>query len=195
MEQKTITVYEYMELSETVRERIKYDLVENSIEVTIGDIQQLWKEKLEKMGFINPKIRSDVSFSQGSGTSFTFDGLDAELIENTLVSCNKYDSYIFMFTKCLQQDLISVSGQDKFYRYVHENTVSIDWDTNQEIPEKLVDRIDWFIENYLEPLRLRICRTIHRTLEDNVLACYEDAFISELCTDNDWLFTANGNEV
>jgi hypothetical protein len=181
-----------MELSEAVREKIKHDLVEISIEIILQDIQEHWKEKLEKMGFIDPKIRYDVSFSQGSGTSFTFTALDAELIENTLVNCNKYDSYIFMFTKCLQQDLITVSGQDSFSRYVHENTVSIDWDTNQEIPEKLVDRIEWVIENYLEPLRLRICRTIHKTLEDNVLACYEDSYISDLCTDNEWLFTEDG---
>lgn len=192
MKTKEIIVYEYSELSEAIKEKIKYNLVNNTIYMIIQDIQQLWKEKLEKMGFINPKIRSNVSFCQGSGTSLTFTALDADLIENTLVNCNKYDSYIFMFTKCLQQNLISVSGQIIFYRYIHENIISIDWDTNQEIPKKLADRIEWVIESYLEPLRLRICSTIQKKLEDSVLACYEDEYITDLCVDNDWLFTKEG---
>ena len=199
MEQKTITVYEYMELSETVRERIKWEhiLVQDSIDMNIRDIQGYWEGILTNViGFIDVDIKSDVSFSQGSGTSFTFSGIDSEKLESYLCYCNdRYERFLFTFTKCLN-DLIYVYSAENGFRthYIHEKTVYIDWESdNTDIPETLKDNIDWFIESYLEPLRLNLCYQIHDDLEEMVLHFYTDEYIGELFKNIH--FTRNGEEI
>lgn len=201
MEQKTITVYEYMELSEAVRERIKSEhiLVQDSIGMRIQDIQDAWEDILtNEIGFIDVDIKSDVSFSQGSGTSFTFSGVDSEKIESYLCYCNdRHERFFFVFAKCLNSLIDVYSGENGFRNhYVHEKTVYIDWESdNIDIPETLKDNIDWFIESYLEPLRLRICSQIQDDLEEIVLHSYTDEYVTELFEDYNIRFTANGIEV
>jgi hypothetical protein len=190
-----------MELPETIRERIKLEhpLVHNCINILIQDIQDAWEDILtNEIGFIDVDIKSDVSFSQGSGTSFTFSGIDGEKLENYLCYCNnKYEQLFFTFTKCLDS-LISVYTRENNFRnhYVHEKTVYIDWNLNSSsISIKLADNIDWFIENYIEPLRLRICSQIQNDLEEVVLHSYTDEYVTELFEDCNIRFTANGIEV
>jgi hypothetical protein len=201
MKQKTITVYEYMELPEIIKEKIKANhyLIQDSISIQIQNIKKYWESFLtDTIGFIDVDIKSDVSFSQGSGTSFTFSGIDGEKLENYLCYCNnKYEQLFFVFTKCLTS-LINVYTRENNFRnyYVHEKTVYIDWNlNNSSIPIKLADNIDWFIENYIEPLRLHICNKIQSDLEDLVLYSYTDEYAKELFKANYVHFTINGEEI
>lgn len=202
METRTINVYDFNELSEEAKKNV----IENSEilrEIESSDIDCLkdwWKDILEEIGFENVEIFSDVSFSQGSGTSFMFTGLNAEKIENFLFYCSKeYRKDFILFSQLLKKGIIEVFSEKNSLgnHYFHEKTVDIIFAIHdiEDEERKIFNFVDFFIESYIEPLRLSLCNQIQNELEDFSLHFGDDEErITDIFKSNNIVFFENGQE-
>lgn len=178
MEMKTVKTYKFSELDEKVQEKLldknRYYHVEDTwwYESTYED----WKEKLECIGFENPKIYFSGFSSQGDGAVF-----DADVDHDKVLSYIIYDTE---YSHPLLNQTIDLFEEDELYRieivqnsnlnrYSHENTRyvtaehDIDYDGRSDDEIDLADEMcSDFIPELINDLRKDLCFSIYRDLEN-----------------------------
>jgi hypothetical protein len=143
----------------------------------------IYIETLKEQGFLNPEISYDLSYSQGSGASFTCTELD-------------YDILLKEYTGKHKNWLISILkhyGEIKIERcyschYVHENSCNTElYEYTQYNYSRIIDELE-NIRKYIEYKRLEACSTLYDQLEAEINWLTSDECIKEILIANDYYF-------
>jgi hypothetical protein len=196
----SFNVYSINELTD---EKAKKRAIENVRDEATNDeflfegILDDTREQLEKMGFSEPKIYFDCSYSQGSGACFVADDM-----------CN-FKRFIgaikHMFNKeqwkALQK--INRAGIDLLLslnhrgHYYHENSVTIsldirDYCITRSVVNRNVTDFNIEIENVINDWYKDYCRSIYRKLCDAIEYYWEDENCITYANDFEMEFTESG---
>jgi hypothetical protein len=119
-----IEVYKIDELPEAIRQKVidnnRYSNVD--WEYWNESLLEQWTEKLESLGYNNPKIRYSGFNSQGDGASFTCDasninGVEFKLLHNHSRYCHEYTVYTEIIsddesiTTAMEEDILSTARE------------------------------------------------------------------------------------
>lgn len=172
---KTYEVFSFDELTEEVKEKV----IEKFRDINVdyywsSDIEENTAERLEELGYSEPKLFWSGFWSQGDGASFSASGNIEKLVPK------KYQKFIesIDFTK---------NG-----RYEHEYTMSIDIDYN----DKPTGRIGAMEFRNLEKELIENAREEARIFYDDLKTEYEyqtkDSCVIEAIKANEYQFLADG---
>ena len=182
---KTINLYKFEELSPEQQEKCieKHRDFNDDILCNLIDFDDAYIETLKDQGFLNPEISYDLSYSQGSGASFTCTELD-------------YDILLKEYTGKHKDWLISILkqyGEIKIERcyschYVHENSCNTElYEYTQYNYSRIIDELE-NIRKYIEDKRLEACSTLYDQLESEIDWLTSDDCIKENLIANDYYF-------
>lgn len=170
---KEITVYDYMELNEKVKNKIMYDIAENNIEFDIYDVNN----SLDK-------IKSYLSNAP------ELDGVRLfKWIVNHLPLSTPKTYY--------KNRIINAQNQKKrtskiFYNFDCPYTgVCFDWialDAINELKQRLKDGRAVTTDDFFDILKDKA----QKEIDDSYQSMFEDDYINEECAANGWTFTADG---
>jgi len=175
-------------------------------ECTLDD----WKEKLGALGYDSPEIAYSGFWSQGDGASFTASSVpshttDPKVIEawelvqrmHELAGPPTDDNGLEDITRWSLEDMANGKVYRHCHRYSHENTVSVDWDsddfpcTSGLLLEEHWNTLWQAIEDYYEGLDDTVrdlCREIYSDLEDEYEYLTSDEVVAETLDSNDYEF-------
>lgn len=192
METKTYVVYNYDELSpEAKKKAIEWAqefLREDNF--YFEDVQDTWREKLEKFGFTDVKISFSGFWSQGDGASFTANCDILKFIEAT--KQKKYYSKLLYQVKKNNLDMYG-SSINISRHYCHENTVKgqIDFEYHDDRNLELSK-----LENELTDCLTDFIRTeskkIYRELESAYYAYTNEESAIDCIQANEYTFLESG---
>lgn len=192
---KEYTVYDINDIKNN--EELKNKILENNRYMNVDHewedgIFEYWKDKLESIGFNNPKIEYYGFYSQGDGASFTCDSIDIKKFVENNNDFSKREKNIL--NTLYDYGYIEASVKRTNFHYSHENSTSLfyydgdlkaDWVHIQKIVDKL--------RNDLRSKRLRLSIDIYNDLKE----CYEDLTsdnaILETIEANNYEFDEDGN--
>ena len=199
MRKKTITIFEYSELTPTAQKKVldkmrdwqvdDYDWYESELDY--------WKEKLDLIGFENAKIAFSGFSSQGDGASFTADVNIEKLLSSIIYRATKYkNARIFELVSLLHdKNAINIHLAKNHWgtHYSHERTISLNVDIDYPYESgsfwpKIVEQF----ENALDDFRIDLCHAIYKSLESEYDYLTSDESIIEMIEANDYEFTING---
>ena len=195
----------------------KAAVIDNYRNINVEDFEwwdgvyEIWKERLEALGYSNPEIQFSGFWCQGDGASFTCDQVplpstDASVQEawNSLVGAAA------LLGETVTENINDLA-YGKVYRtghsYSHENTVSVDWEWNDPPygrycsrvePDALAPFIDALVEavkdyfNGLEESVRDLCREIYRDLRSEYEYLTSDEAVEETLEANDYEFDEEG---
>jgi hypothetical protein len=148
-----------------------------------------WKGDLERLGYSDPDIQFSGFWGQGDGASFTASSVPPhtedpeivaawELIQRmTMLAGGQSEWELEAIGPLDQMDLEGMASGSVYrhgHRYVHENTVSVDWqfddfpNTTGLLLEDQWDALEQAIKSYYENLDTTVtdlCREIYADLE------------------------------
>lgn len=198
MRKKTITIFEYSELTPAVQKRVldkmrdwqvDYDWYENELDY--------WKEKLDQIGFENAIIAFSGFCSQGDGASFTADVNIEKLLSSMIYRATKYkNARIFELVSLLHdKNAINIHLAKNHWgtHYSHERTISLNVDIDYPYESgsfwpKIVEQF----ENALDDFRIDLCSAIYTSLENEYNYLTSDEYIIETINANEYDFLENG---
>lgn len=190
---KTITIkktlYNFKEVREKALEKNRYINVDYDWYCfTIDD----YRDKLEKIGFINSKIYFSVFYYQGDGACFDA-YVDIEKLLDYLLEIKKLDEDEVKKLKNLQDFYdIKIKKNQLANRYNHENTRYIiieNYFSNELVEDKtLLEKL----ENIVEKLRLDLCIDIYKDLESEYNYLTSDETLSQQLEDDFYWFNEDG---
>lgn len=163
------------------------------------DAYELWKEKLDSLGYCDSEIAFSGFWSQGDGASFTCERIDIQGFLKTRKLCNKYRS---LYNYCGLRDgyfnIYRYSGN----RYYHWNTISVepivydsyDFVASNKVWLQLEDLVS-FITDDARSLSKEIYRDLGREYEylisdEAVIEALLSAGIEEFKEDDGEVFTS-----
>lgn len=151
-----------------------------------------WTEKLEKMGFINPKINFSGFYSQGDGASFTCDAIDIKLAAETSKLFKQRE--INALYALWNNGYIEANIKRKTYHYCHSRTVTLNFDdgqmyTNWTHLQKIVDKLS----DYLSDIIIDLSDKIYTDLENEYNYLISESAILETIQANDYEFYEDGD--
>lgn len=199
MKTKTITLYQFDELSDEAKENAIEKLRDINVNYPDWDDYLIdnWQEALEKIGFQNAKIEYSGFWSQGDGASFTAD-INSEKIFSSMVYCRAQKDYpsariIELAEKIYINDGFKMYLSRGRSNYSHERAVSINIDVENPYRDnrfwaKIIERF----ENALDDFRIDLCHAIYKTLETNYNYLTSDEAIAEAIRANEYDFLENG---
>ena len=181
--------YEYNELSDKAKQKLKYNYCERVVEMDF-EVECL-ETILEEMGFSNPKIAYSGFWSQGDGASFTCDnwGYKKGMLDKIRKNCPTWSS-LHLIAKELQSlskktgYTLEFSVYRRSYHYCHENTVDCAFGYN-EYDEK--------IQDYVSDAVKKLCKTLYDSLEKSYYDATSDKSIEDFYTSNEYLFDEKGH--
>ena len=187
-------VFQFNELSEEAQEkaiedfrndRVQYDN-DFVFEFTLDD----WKEKLEKLGFTDPKIYFSGFWSQGDGACFESDCDLVEIIKH-LPTKDKYKRLM----PFIEEGTVYCSIYSNSYstHYSHGRTRSIDlefpfWNDNHPRATALCKEL----QEDLEEFRYDLCFDLYKELEQAWDYHVSDECIREDIEANEYTFFEDG---
>ena len=182
---KTINLYQFNELTpEQQKECIeKHRDLYDDILCNLIDFDDIYIETLKDQGFLNPEISYDLSYSQGSGASFTCTELDYDILLKDYTGKHK-DWFI---------SILKQYGEIKIERcyschYVHENSCNTElYEYTQYNYSRIIDELE-NIRKYIEYKRLEACSTLYDQLEADINWLTSDDCIKEHLIANDYYF-------
>jgi len=204
MRKETVThnIYTFEDLPENIKqvvlEQNRYINTEY-IEWYDSDFEY-WTDKLQGLGYENPKINFSGFCSQGDGASFTCDIDIKKWIEQ-----NSYDENNTLILRWWDEIELSCSIYRSNNHYCHKNTVSLEWDFyGYDLYKKPLfpfsKRVYCKIENLLEELTdgmLECARNemikIYHDLEKEYDYLTSDECIIETLANNEYEFNENGS--
>lgn len=193
MHKQEIELYYFNELEPNIQEMILQKYWDFNVYYGWTDMYlKEWKTKLDSIGFKNAEIHFSGFYSQGDGTSFDAD-IDTPQILNTLIMCyNKQDglqaekcSYLTDYIKFY----INKNGYS--HHYCHEKTryTAFEiYDIDKPYWNKILDNLTGLIEN----LRLDLCKTIYKELQQEYEYLTSDESVKESIIANELEFFKNG---
>lgn len=181
----------FLELDEKVQEKFAQEFT-NSHQFEFDDYWEVWK--LEQMGFYNPEIMFDISYSQGEGACFTCESIDILTFMQFNKLCNKLCNKFRSLYYGIVHNKIEIYGYiSHFGNYCHERShhLHIELNVFDEREEKKYlpkfDEFESWMKDFIAEYAQEIFFTIRRQYE------YETSLkgISELYEDVE--FDENGN--
>jgi len=191
MRQESVTynVYKFNELSEKVQEKVLQNLwdinaYDDWYEFTVED----YKEKLEAIGFEDPKIYFSGFCSQGDGACF-----DAYINLEKIVQ-HLGDKRFNKLIHLIQEGYISACIGKTSYacHYSHQKTRYIDFTLDFSEKYKRLWKLCYTFMEYVEELRLDLSHDIYRSLEKEYYYLTSKEAIIETIEANDYDFLENG---
>jgi len=198
--QKTVTVYKFNELSDSIKKKV-VDKQRENFEFLDEYILKDSKQILEILGFFNIKINYSGFYSQGDGASFTGKFNSSRLNLEKMIDYAPKELVLHDIAKqikeiCGRYESISFSLYRASHRYSHEKTVGIDdiffcqKDTNEEIVEwNDTQKND---EDYLLNLSRHIMRWIYNQLKTEYEYQLSDEQITQQLIDLNHDYLENG---
>ena len=199
MKTKTITLYQFSELSDKAKEKAIEQLRDINVDYYDWNDYLIddWQKTLNKIGFENAKIAYSGFWSQGDGASFTAD-VDIEKLLSSMTYCaTKYkNARIFELVSLLHdKNAINIHLAKNHWgtHYSHERTVSLNIDIDYPYERgsfwpKIVEQF----ENALDDFRIDLCSAVYTSLENEYNYLTSDESIIEIIEANDYEFTING---
>lgn len=163
-----------------------------------------WIEKLEGLGFTEPKIWFSGFSSQGDGACFDCSSMDID----KFLESNKVQMICIFFphmeiVKMLSEG-IHMSTEIISHHYEHEHTrrMAFSYDYCVDLPA-LEDYIEEkcgtgtvnAFEEFVESTRLKLCKELYRILEKQYDYLTSDEAIKETLQDQDWEYDENGDRI
>lgn len=137
-------VYSFDELSKEAQEKA-IETVRNDHEVYLDDTVEEIKEELETLGFINPSIWYDLSYSQWSGAVFDCKSIDIEkLAQSVWISPTWIDK-------------IQIGINSTFYNHERTRYTDVFFEEGKYSRDT---------ENKIEEFRLSKCKEIKKRLQE-----------------------------
>lgn len=187
----TIKLYKYSELTGKARDKAREKLADWNTydgwyQFTVDD----FTERLESYGFTNPEINFSGFWSQGDGLSFTSGRIDFDKLWDHLIVSQPVQKRKRFFIENLLVKIVRTN-----HRYSHERTVSTDMDFQYSVFKDEHPRVAKAIneiEEAIESLRISLCRTYYKELENEHEYLTSDEAIEEMSAANDYLFDEYG---
>jgi hypothetical protein len=161
MEIKTINLYTFSELPETVQEKLIKAEYDSSIDVLNDQVSEYFNEKAKERFGPDLKVYYSLGHCQGDGVAF-----EGEIILDTLLS-NYKDSFnrneLRLLNKC--KDCISISVKNEL-RYYHYNSFRVDLGIGQysySRDYKYIDELQKSIEKKILTILQNISQDLKRS--------------------------------
>lgn len=146
------------------------------------------KYKVREYGFDDITIRADVSFTQGSGASFTCDIIDLEKYLRKSKQWTKYRK----LQQAIKDKELTGSIISNSHSYNHEYTVSCflsthEFDLSDDLIKDLIEDINHYVRSE--------CKTAHREMEDFYLKETSDEEVESSIIVNEYDFEVKDTNV
>lgn len=183
---KNYKVYEFEELSEEAQEKVLAD--NNQINIDYWEwwhnVYDIWEEKLEEMGYTNPKINFSGFWSQGDGASFECN-IDLERWLKARKLTNKHRAIY----RALKRDAIAYKIVQSGH-YSHEMTMGIELYFSEE-NEEVYMKAEKVRELILDDARTQ-ARLIYKELEEEYNFLTSKEVLTDTIRSNEWKFLEDG---
>lgn len=188
---KTIVLRKFEECNEELQEKIldKHRDIESEFwGCRMDEYDEYYTIHLEEQGFINPKIRYDLSCCQGSGASFTCDSVDIDVVLKDVEIPHKQTLIDILKEYCEVQ---VITNGNWMYMHEHSCGVAFEYPSNKDLPllDKAIDKVT----DIIEEKRLEACGTLYEELEKDYEYLQSNEHIKEALIANDYYFDENGN--
>ena len=197
MKKIEVEVYSYEELSPKIQEKVleRYREWETQDSYWYEFILEDWKEKLEKIGFIDAKIYFSGFWSQGDGAFFEAK-CDSITLINHLFYCNSLHGFNYLRLKKMlifaENDLLDFGIYRYNRHYNHEKSGVITLNFNGHDMGKLDESLKR-IELEIEDLRKSLCIEIYHDLQTEYEYITSNEYLLErYLSDTELFFYANG---
>lgn len=188
MKQKTITLRQFNECSDELKQKIISNYRDINLDL-FNDItfyDESYKLMLEAEGFLNPAIYYDLSCSQGSGACFKTKEFDFDLLlKDYNIPHKKWlISILQNYCEC------EIYGNS---RYTHKYSVNFVIETNFNNNNKRIEKaiIDG-IETYIENKRLELSQKLYDDLMNDYDYQSSDEAVIETILANGYYFNEDG---
>lgn len=186
MKENIICSYGFSELSENAKkvaiENHQYDFLEENLLDFCEEITSKIKSIFEDVEFHFTGF-----YSQGDGASFTFKGLN---FENLFLELEKLGYNFSNEVKEFLKENFACEGVH-YGMYYHENSVSIEWDCDED--EKFDKEIQIFAD-CLESLRYSLCKELYSELQSLYEDSTSDEYVADCLEMNDYEFLESGKD-
>jgi hypothetical protein len=191
MEIKTINLYTFSELPETVQEKLIKAEYDSSIDVLNDQVSEYFNEKAQERFGPDLKVYYSLGHCQGDGVAF-----EGEISLDTLLSDSSdyKDSFnrdeLRLLNKC--KDCISINVKNEL-RYYHYNSFRVDLVIGQYSYSRDYKYIDE-LQKSIEKKILTILQNISHDLEKSGYEDFSqvDEFSKDVLVNSDDLFTITG---
>jgi hypothetical protein len=195
--QLTFTAYSYDELSEDAKEKALEKLYDINVEFDDWHecILDMWKDKLEKMGFEEVSISYTGFWCQGDGASFTCKGFNILTWLKYYKACIKYRS---VYGQIAGKNPPYISGHiTRYGHYYHERSTIFDLEVLEYAGDlrsqnQFYGQVDE-ITNWIKDEIIDLNRLIYRDLEKEYEYQTSREQVEDTIHTNDYLFFADGN--
>jgi hypothetical protein len=219
IQKEVFSFKELIELNAKGTEKVRYKLIQWNTEnhiLTENAFEYVWKEALNQIGFINPKLEFSGFGSQGDGASFTCEWFECKkLIEffttdiqpSKTIALSKRNEHEEDFFPWIVEQIGSqfdpefsgidfeINGKVKRNnsRYVHENSCEVELEYIDELTESQLQLFHQF-ETSVNELRIQLCKAIYHSLEEENDALSTDESLIDLDEANEYQWDINGNQ-
>jgi hypothetical protein len=195
--QLTFTAYSYDELPENAKEKTLEKLYDINVEFDDWHelILDMWKDKLEAMGFEDVTISYTGFWSQGDGASFICKRFNILTWLKYNKACKKYRS---VYGQLTGKNPPHVSGHiTRYGHYYHERSTMFDLEVheytgNLKSQNQFYGQIDE-LTNWTKDEIIALNRQIYRDLEEEYSFQTSRETVEDTIHANEYLFFADGN--
>jgi len=188
---KTLVLRQFEECSKELQEKIldkHRDIDSEFWGSNMDEFSDLYIRTLEEQGFMNPKIRYDLSCGQGSGASFTCNSIDLDALLKNVEIPHKQALINILKEYCEVKIEENASWS---YMHKHSCLVSFNYPSSKDLP--LLDRAVDKVIDIIEEKRLQACDTLYEQLENDYEYLESDECIKETLIANEYYFDEEGN--
>jgi hypothetical protein len=159
-----------------------------------------WKEALNQIGFINPKLEFSGFGNQGDEASFTCEWIECKKLIEFFTTNSIEDFYPWIVIKQIGSQFNTdfsgidfeingkVTSDDR-----REYTGVVELEYNYELTESQLQLFYQF-ETSVNELRIQLCKAIYHSLEKENYALSTDESLIELDEANEYQWDINGNQ-
>lgn len=193
----TRNIYTFAELSDDAKQNVLNSWRESGIDFDNDAefILDMWKERLENIGFKNCTINYSGFSSQGDGACFITNHFDLTAIIEHFLNCSRLETYnkYSRFLASAWSDYIELNMYN-IGRYSHENSVKLELQNNC-LSSYASARVNGLIDDLIEDLnqyRRELSQEIYKSLEHAYEYANSDEHVIEIINCNDYEFTEDG---
>lgn len=172
-------LYEFDELEidiqeKTIEQNRYYAVDTNWCDYILYD----WQEKLEELGFREPKIYFSGFDAQGDGACFVCKCIEPEKLINFIELFDGKGRHYTLLKRFLEEVELSIEKTQNFYNHANTCTLYYSWPAYFEDYPKALARLEELLE-YFKDIRRELCYDIYRDLEQEYAVLTSDATVKE----------------
>lgn len=193
-----IEAYQYAELSEEAKERVRDSLNEYAPDLWEDD-KEYWLGELAALGYEDVDFAYSGFYCQGDGASIACRVNVQQFIKRHKAG-REYRSLLYWTRKVFGDGGAIRVRRERWGHYVHEYLLRADGDDLlhdlwcYDAPERLETDIESLAASVLDEVR-EWSRKIYKSLEEQHLDHYSDEYAEDMCEANEYLFDRRGNPV